>query len=74
MPHLKALNYGKDESKELSCGSTSSICQGILKSDNLLHKPGFVKTQSLRTVTVDSTAKCVFLKIELQNPTLNRVK
>ena len=34
----------------LSCGSTSSICQGVLKSENLLHKRGFVKTQSLRTV------------------------
>ena len=28
----------------------SSISQGILKIDNLLHKRGFVKTQSLRTV------------------------
>ena len=26
------------------------------------------------TITVDSTAKCVFLKNELQNPTLNRDK
>ena len=25
------------------------------------------------TITLDSTAKCVFLKIELQNPLLNRV-
>ena len=50
VPHWKALRYGKDESRELSCGSTSSICQGILKSHNLLHKQGFVETQSIRTV------------------------
>ena len=36
--HLKALRYGKYETRGLSCGSTSSICQEILKSDNLLHK------------------------------------
>ena len=50
VPHWKALRNGKDGSRELSCGSTSSICQGILKSHNLLHKQGFVKTQSLHTV------------------------
>ena len=42
-------------SRELNCGSTSSIFQCILKSDNSLHKPGFVKTQSLRTVVSFST-------------------
>ena len=51
MPHWKALRYGKDGSRGLSCCSTFSICQGVLKSENLLHKRGFVKTQSLRTVT-----------------------
>ena len=50
-PHLKALRYGIYEKRGLSCGSTSSICQGILKNGNLLHKWGFVKTQSLRTVS-----------------------
>ena len=50
LPHLKALRYGKDGSRELSSGSTFSIYQGILKSDNLLHKRVFVKTQSLHTV------------------------
>ena len=50
VPHLKALRYGIYEKRGLSCGSTSSICQGILKNGNLLHKWGFVKTQSLRTV------------------------
>ena len=42
IPHLKDLRYGKYEKRGLSFGSTSSICQGILKSDNLLHKQGFV--------------------------------
>ena len=51
MPHWIALRHGKNGSRELSCGSTSSICQNILKSDNLLHKGGFVKTQSLRTAS-----------------------
>ena len=31
--------------------STSSICQDILKSDNLLHKWGFVDSQSVTNVT-----------------------
>ena len=48
--HLKALIYGKYETRGLSCGNTSSICHGTLKSENLLHKMGFVKTQWLRTV------------------------
>ena len=55
-PHWKALRYGKDGSSELSFGSTSSVCQGILKSDNLLLKQGFVKTQSLRIV---KDTKCI---------------
>ena len=50
VPHWKALRYGKNGSRELSCGSTSSICQGILRIDNLLNKRVFVKTQSFRTV------------------------
>ena len=50
VPHLKALRYGIYETRDFSCGSTSSICQCILKSGNLLHKWGFVKTQSLLTV------------------------
>ena len=32
----------KGESRGLSCGSTFSICQRILKNDTLLHKQGFV--------------------------------
>ena len=41
VPHLKFIIHGKYETRGLSCGSTSSICQEILKSDNLLHKRGF---------------------------------
>ena len=41
VPHLKRLRYGKDESRELSCECTSSICQDVMKSDNLLNKQGF---------------------------------
>ena len=52
VPHLKALRYGIYERRVLSCGSTSSICQDVLKSGNLLHKWGFVKTQLLCTVYV----------------------
>ena len=44
------IGNSKQEHKKLSCGSTSSICQDIFNSDNLLYKRGFVKTQSLHTV------------------------
>ena len=46
VPHWKALRYGKDKSRRLSCGSTLNIHQDILKSGNLLHKWGFVDSQS----------------------------
>ena len=49
MPHWKGLRYGEDESRGLSCGCTSSICQNVLKSDSLLHKWGFVDSQSVTT-------------------------
>ena len=42
VPYRKSLKYGIYERRGLSCGSTSSICQDFLKSDNLLHKQGFV--------------------------------
>ena len=47
---LIVLRYGIHETRGLSSGSTLSICNGTLKSGNLLYKLGFVKTQSLRTV------------------------
>ena len=40
--YWKALRCGKYETRGLNCGSTLSICQDVLKSDNLLHKLGFV--------------------------------
>ena len=46
VPHLKGLRYDKDESRGLSCGYTSSICQDVMKSDNLLHKRRFVDSLS----------------------------
>ena len=46
---LKGLKYGKDKSRGLSCGCTFSICQDIMKSDNLLHKQGFVDSLSQTT-------------------------
>ena len=48
-PHLKGLRYGKYESRGLSCGWTYSICQDVMKSDNLLHKWGFVDSLSQAT-------------------------
>ena len=47
---LIVLRYGIHETRGLSSGSTLSICNGTLKSGNLLYKLSFVKTQSLRTV------------------------
>ena len=55
VPDWKALRYYKGELRELSCGSTPSICKGILESDNLPHKQGFVKTQFLHTVLSHSS-------------------
>ena len=45
VPHLKALRYGRYETRGLSCSSTSSICQDILKTVNSLNKRGFIDSQ-----------------------------
>ena len=37
VPHLKPRGYGKYDTIGLSCGNTFSICQDVLKSDNLQH-------------------------------------
>ena len=50
MSHLEAFRHGKYETKGLSCSITSSICQDVLKSDNLLHKQGFVYFKMKTTV------------------------
>ena len=55
VPHLKAIRYGIYERRGLSCGGTSSIYQDFLKSDNLLHKKGFVDFQL--EITVHKTKK-----------------
>ena len=36
VPHWKALRYGKDDSREKSCGSILNIHQDGLKSGNIL--------------------------------------
>ena len=53
MPHLKALRYGKYETRGLGCGSTSNICQDVLKSVNLLDEQQFVDSQLVGTVYGD---------------------
>ena len=50
IPHLKAVKNGKYEKRGLSGGSTPSFCQDFLKSNNLLHKQGFVDFQTKTTV------------------------
>ena len=45
VPYWKALRYGKDDSRGLSCGSTLNIHQDSLKNGNSLHKWGFVDSQ-----------------------------
>ena len=67
MSHLKAFRHGKYETKGLSCGITSSICQDVLKSDNLLHKQGFVDSQMKTTVSVDFCGKESFSILELSS-------
>ena len=47
---FEALRYGICERKGLSCGSTSSISQDVLKRDTLQHKWGFVDSLSQTTV------------------------
>ena len=55
LPHWKALRCGKYETRGLSCGSTSNICQDVLKSNNSLHKTGIVNSRSQITVFVISS-------------------
>ena len=41
------------------CGNTLNIYQDILKSGNLLHKQGFVDSQSSSTVEADCNQFCM---------------
>ena len=50
VPHWKAFSSGKYEPGGLSCGSTLNICQGVLKSVNLLRKRGFISFPMTITV------------------------
>ena len=68
VPHWKALRYGKDESKRLSYDSTPSICPDVLKSDNLLHKQGFV--DSLVHIIEDDNALDVVHEISTKGKLL----
>ena len=51
-PPWKALRYGKHQTRGLCCCSSSSICQDVLKIDNLLHKQGFVDSLTHTTVNL----------------------
>ena len=50
IPHLKGLRYGIPKTRGFSCGSSSNICQDVLKNGNLLHQWVFVDSQSVTTV------------------------
>ena len=50
--HWKALNCNEYEPRGLSCGSTLNIHQDVLKSENLLHKQGFVDFQFGTTLSL----------------------
>ena len=47
VPHFKAPVYAK---VELECGRIFSIQTSLLDTSHLLHKTGFVKTESVGTV------------------------
>ena len=61
-PNLKALRYGKDDSRGQSCGSTLNIHQDVLKSGNLLYKWGFFDSQFGITIPPILTA-CNFAAV-----------
>ena len=51
VPNSKALSNGKYEPRGLYCGSTLNICQGVLRSGNLLYTQGFVLFPMVSTVS-----------------------
>ena len=53
VPHLKALISGKYEPRGLRCGSSSRVCQTLLKSAALQHKASLVKTAVPREGVAD---------------------
>ena len=50
VPHFKAPDNGKVELWWLECASTFLIQTSLLKIGRLLHKSGFVESQSFTTV------------------------
>ena len=50
--HWKALRYEKNELGGLSYNTTFSICEDVLKSDNLLNKQGFFDSLMHTTVYI----------------------
>ena len=66
MPHWRALRYVKDEKRRHGFGSTSAICQDVLKTDNLLHKRGHVDSQMVSTVYAFYFSKKVLITFVCQ--------
>ena len=50
VPHFKAPVYAKVELWGLECGGIISIQTSLLDISHLLHKTGFVKTESVGSV------------------------
>ena len=62
VPHWKALIHGKDYSRGQSCGSTLNIYQEFLKSENLLHKWGFVDSEFGTNVYTPTKLLRIYIK------------
>ena len=54
VPHFKAPVYAKVELWGLKCGGIFSIQTSLLDISHLLHKTGFVKTESVGTVDLSA--------------------
>ena len=72
VPHWKALKYGKDDSRGLSCGSTLNIHQEVLKNENLLHTRGFPDSQFGNTVARSYKFKQLVFSFGLQYSFVSR--
>ena len=57
VPHFKAPVYAKKELWGLECGGIYSVQTSLLDISHLLHKTGFVKTESVGTVY--DVTKCI---------------
>ena len=67
VPHFKALVYAKVELWGLECGGIFSIQTSLLDISHLLHKTGFVKTESVGTVPLLTKLDCVILCLDNYN-------